>query len=134
MADGDAALGQGCQDGTQVLNCANTQNAYLPDLSSALVRVEVGITAADDHQAVIDEISKVGEKNHFGLFFAILEEDEILFVELINDSGQEVECVGLVLLVGIKAAHGLHDVLHDFWLGQHLEESFVLAKLGEDVS
>ena len=116
-----------------MLNCANTQNAYLSDLFTTLVRVDIGVTTADDHQTVIDEISKVGEEYSFGLFFAILEEDEILIVELINDSGQEVECVMLVLLVGIKAAHGLHDVLHDFWLGQYLEESFVLAKLCEDV-
>ena len=100
-----------------MLDSADTQNTYLSDLLTALVRVDIGFTASDDHQAVIDEISKVGEKNSFGLLFAIFEEDEILIVELINDSGQEVEGVGLVLLIGIIAAHGLHDVLHDFRLG-----------------
>ena len=116
-----------------MLNGANTQNAYLSDLLTALVCVDIGLTASDDHQAVIDEISKVGEENSFGLLFAIFEEGEILVIELINDSGQEVECVMLVLLIGIKATHGLHDVLHDFRLGKNLEESFVLAKLCEDV-
>ena len=116
-----------------MLNGTNTQNAYLSDLLTALVRVDIGFTASDDHQAVIDQISKVGEENSFGLLFAIFEEGEILVIELINDSGQEMERIMLVLLVGIKAAHGLHDVLHDFRLGKNLEESFVLAKLCEDV-
>ena len=117
-----------------MLNGANTQNAYLTDFLTALVRVDIRITTANDHQTVIDEIGKVGKENFLGLFFAIFEEDEILVVKLIDYSGQEVESVGLVLLVGIKAAHGLHDVIHDFWLGQYLEESFVLAELSEDVS
>lgn len=67
-----------------------------------------------------------------GLLLSVLEEARVLFRELVDHLGQEIEGVVLVLGVFISAADDLDDFLHDIGLCQNLEEAFVLAEIDQN--
>lgn len=71
------------------------------------------------------------EKGVHGLVFALLEEANILFGELIDQLGEEIEGVGLILHVCISGTDNLDNTADHLRLNQHLEEAFVLAEIDQ---
>ena len=68
------------------------------------------------------------------LIFVIPKECVLLFAELGHDLSEEVQGVDLVMRVRIHAGDNTDNLFNDEWLGQDLEECFVLAEFLQNLA
>ena len=66
--------------------------------------------------------------------FVNLKEWVLLLTELGHDLSEEVDSVDLVMRVSIHACHHTDNLFDNAWLGQDLEELFVLTEFLQDLA